>query len=262
VSEEVEDGDEHLPLPPFARGLVAVLPLFLFYEIGLASDPSAQHNGAELFLGLILRPLGEKAHLARWAVLIVAGLWALVRLRREGTAIGALFGRTLLEGLACALVLGPLLFALLSVFDLPELASDLSGRAPGAAPGLGRALRLVGAAPWEELLFRVGVYGILVLLTARAAHFLGASRTLSLLCGELAAIFGSSIAFAAFHLESVQQPLGGVGIPFDGAVFLWHLVAGLLLAGIFRWRGLGCAAWAHGLFNLGLALGAAPDVFL
>ena len=41
----------------------------------------------------------------------------------------------------------------------------------------------------------------------------------------------------------------------------WRLLAGILLAGLFRWRGLGVCAWAHGLFNLGLVLGAGPGVF-
>ena len=127
-----EEKLDAFPGPPFAPGFVVVLPLFLLYEIGLASDASASHNGAELFLGLLLRPLGQYAVFARWGVLIAAGLFAWHRTRAAQVPIGSLLARTLVEGLACALVLGPLLFALLSFFEMPQVASDLSRRAPGA----------------------------------------------------------------------------------------------------------------------------------
>ena len=68
--------------------------------------------------------------------------------------------------------------------------------------------------------------------------------------------------FAAFHLDVVTRLLGVGGEDFDRGLFLWRLLAGLSLAALFRWRGLAVAAWAHGLFNGALLLGAGPGVFL
>ena len=74
-------------------------------------------------------------------------------------------------------------------------------------------------------------------------------------------LLGSSLAFAAFHLEACVAWLGVGGDPFEPAIFTYRVLAGMLLGLLFRWRGPGVAAWAHGLFNLGLLLGAGPDVF-
>ncbi|MFT5463465.1 MAG: membrane protease YdiL (CAAX protease family), partial [Planctomycetota bacterium] len=81
------------------------------------------------------------------------------------------------------------------------------------------------------------------------------------LVADLCAILFSSVAFAAFHLEVFTRWLGVGGEVYDGPTFLWRLLAGVLFAGLYRWRGLGVVAWAHGLFNLAVLLGADPSVF-
>ena len=58
---EHEGGGESGAGLRLAPGFLVVLPLFLLYEIGLAAAgwPGAEgRNGAELFLGTLLRPLG------------------------------------------------------------------------------------------------------------------------------------------------------------------------------------------------------------
>jgi membrane protease YdiL (CAAX protease family) len=72
---------------------------------------------------------------------------------------------------------------------------------------------------------------------------------------ELVALLLSALVFSAFHLHSVQAWLGLRGERFDAGLFLWRVSAGLVLGGLFRWRGFGVAAWCHAVFNLGLALG-------
>ena len=67
-------------------------------------------------------------------------------------------------------------------------------------------------------------------------------------------------------LDSQQEAVSGLvnrgGEVFSAPVFTWRLAAGILLGLLFRWRGIGAAAWAHGIFNLALSIGAGPDVFL
>ena len=72
---------------------------------------------------------------------------------------------------------------------------------------------------------------------------------------RVGALLVSAALFSAFHLELVQQHLGARGEPYHAGLFVWRLSAGIVLAGLFRWKGLAVAAWAHALFNLGLALG-------
>ena len=70
----------------------------------------------------------------------------------------------------------------------------------------------------------------------------------------------TSLAFAAVHLEVLASHLGPGGEPYDPYVFLWRLLAGILLALLFRWRGPGVAAWCHACFNVALLLGAGAEV--
>jgi membrane protease YdiL (CAAX protease family) len=113
----------------------------------------------------------------------------------------------------------------------------------------------MGAAPWEELVFRVGVYGALFLVARRTSAFLGLESLGERFVAELAALLGSAFLFAWFHLESAQRLIGSAGEPYQHGLFLWRVSAGILLGGLFRWRGFGVASWAHAVFNLGIALG-------
>ena len=99
----------------------------------------------------------------------------------------------------------------------------------------------------------MGIYGTLFLAARRTSVF-GLER-LAFLPAELAALLGSALLFAAFHLAGAQRLLGGEGEPYQRGLFLWRVSAGILLGALFRWRGFGVAAWAHGVFNLGIALG-------
>ena len=251
--------------PSLAAGFLACAPLFVIYEVGLLmGGPDSGRSSAQIALGLVLEPLGPAATWVRWILISVLAVAARTVLRRRGIGPARAVARNVGEGFLAALALGPVLIALSLFFDA-SLIWDLPARPAGPAgaqgPGLDLACRLVGAAVWEELLFRVGLYGLFFLFAARVSGFFGLSRSIALLVGDLVALLGSSVIFAAFHLATFQRWLGYGGEPFDAAVFLWRLLAGLLLAGLFRWRGLGVSAWAHGLFNLALALGAGPGVF-
>ena len=253
---------EEVNEPSLSLGLLACAPLFAFYEIGLllAGDDSKRH-GAERTLGLLFSHFGSFERGLRWVMLAVLLAWASARALRSEVPLRRSFVRILLEGAVAAIALGPLLLALVSFFDPARFDWELPAGPTPLAPSLAEACRLAGAAAWEELLFRVACYGLVFLLASRVVQFFGVGRTVAYLMGEWTAIVGSSVLFSAFHLSSFQRLIGHQGEPFDAAIFLWRLLAGLLLAGLFRWRGLGVCAWAHALFNLGLVLGAGPGVF-
>ena len=256
--EELDEG-ALIPQPSLALGFLACAPLFALYELGLlAAGPEPPRNAAELLVGRGLVVFGAWERVVRWALLLAATCAALWFLRERGRELARDLARQLGEGFAAALALGPTLFLLMTFFDV-----SVSGAMPSASvvdpPTLGRAVRLVGAAAWEELFFRVGLYSVVFLFVVQVARFFGAARAAAALVGDLCALILSAVGFAAFHLTLFQRWLGIGGEVHDPSVFLWRLLAGVLLAALYRWRGLGVSAWAHGLFNLGLALGAVPS---
>lgn len=235
--------------PPLAPGFLAALPLFLAYELGLAwAAPGAPRASAEALVARSLRIFGPYEPEARLALL--AGGAALAWVSARGHGLPRRLLRQWGEGLIAGLALGPLLFGLSRWMGVQRLTD--SGPAPRS---LASFLQLAGAAPWEELLFRVGGYGLLFLITFRTLCWAGLARGLSRASADLAALLGSAFLFALFHLDPVQRALGARGEPFHSGVFLWRISAGILLGGLFRWRGLGVSAWAHAVFNAGIALG-------
>ena len=245
-------------------GLLAMLPLIVAYELALGETDPRLRNASELLLFRVLGPLGEHAHVARWSLLFLASLTALfVCFRRRAALLPGVF-RVFLEGALAALLLGPALAGLVHLLGVP-LAGGVVGPLPAGiqpAPQIARAAQLFGGAAYEELLFRVLAYALFFLAVQRATRFLGMAREPSRLAGELAGILGSALFFASFHLEAMTSWISSGGESFSAAVFAWRVLAGILLALLFRWRGPGVAAWTHGLFNLALYLGAGPEAFL
>lgn len=244
----------------FALGFVAMLPLFALYELALASGVGLR-SSAELFVFAPLRALGAPQTQVRIALLAIGVAFALRALFHERYGLLKRVFATFLEGSAAALVLGPLLvalaFGLLGVERLDALRSTSE-----ASATLSLAAFVMAGAAWEELVFRVGIQSALFVVAVETAEFLTGSRRLARGAAELVALAGSALVFAAAHLAAVLVPLGSGGEPFDGDVFAWRFLAGLLLGILFRLRGPGVAAWAHALLNLALLLGAGPAVFL
>jgi hypothetical protein len=241
--------------PSLPAGLLAAVPLFCAYELGLRLDGEAvTRAAAEDVLTRSLSLLGPELQWARATALALAALVALAVLRRragpDAPPLRRELGLRIGQGVLAGALLLPLLTALQTWLAREPLATHLEPER-----SLASVLRLIGAAPWEELLFRVGCYGSLFLLVRQASTFLGLASPLARAAADLSALLGSALAFALFHLDAVQAHLGAVGEPYHRGLFLWRVSAGLVLGGLFRWRGLGVAAWAHAVFNLGVALG-------
>ena len=244
-----------------ALGYLAMLPLFLMYELALGAGEVGVRSTSELVFSLPLSLLGRAADPARWVLLAVAGVWALVHCLRRDLALGPRLARIVAEGALGALLLGPILIVGMHLLEDRLPPFGLRG-APEQAPELHVGAFVCGAAAYEELLFRVGLYSLLYVVTRRVAEFLGLGRVVSPAAAEVVGLLVSSCLFAAWHLASFVSWLGTGGEPFDLAVFTWRTLAGILLGLVFRLRGPGVAAWTHGLFNLALLLGAGPEVFL
>lgn len=243
-----------------ALGFLAMAPMLAAYELGLVELDAPPRNTCEFLLTLPLELFGTTW--LRWLVLAVLALAALYVTRRRGASSRWGVARIALEGALFAVLLGPLLVALGALLRSWLPTAELTWSMPEAAPPLLPALMLWGSGAWEELFFRVGGYSIVYLLVLRSLLAFDASEGFSRGVAEVLALFGSSLFFAAFHLEAVTGWIGAGGEAFDAGIFTWRALAGILLALVFRLRGPGVAAWTHGLFNVALLVGAGPDVIL
>ena len=239
---------------------LALLPMFLCYELGVRDLGGSQRNAAQVLLSLWLEPFGVHADGIRWGLLAAFGVVALYLCRAHGIRIRDAVARIWLEGLLVALILGPVLVGLTALALRGAEPLDISWDASRASPGLAVAGYFFGGAVYEELVFRIGVYGVLFWTGARVARELGGGESTARWAAEGFGLLGSSLGFAAFHFQRFTHWLWGGGLDYSTALFTWLTLAGLLLGLIFRLRGPGVAAVAHGLFNLGLLVGIDPDV--
>ncbi|MGD2135476.1 MAG: CPBP family intramembrane metalloprotease [Gemmatimonadales bacterium] len=222
-------------------------PLLLLYE-GLAfllsqSAFAGVRNGADVLLKTLFVSLGGRVGLAAFGVLLLGvGSWVVWRDQvRHSTPIrGRLFGVMLGESVWWAIVFGPFV-ALLTTWALT--GPPLAQAAGGPVTSLPLATQLVvslGAGLYEELLFRVLLVSGITLLALR----MGAQRRWAV----AAAIVLSALIFSGFHY------VGPYGDALTLPSFTFRTIAGLVLSGLYVWRGFGITAWTHALYDVGLAV--------
>jgi membrane protease YdiL (CAAX protease family) len=113
-----------------------------------------------------------------------------------------------------------------------------------AGENAARVITFVGAGIYEEVLFRLLLFGGVMALLGR----LGTSGLLAFLL----AAGGSALAFAAAHNAGAE--------PFDGYAFLFRTLAGLYFTLVFQLRGCGVAMGAHACYDVlvGVLLSSHP----
>ena len=250
-------------LPPldFATSLAFVFPLLLAYEGSLLAVGDDRRNMAEVLTSGLLSPLGEHAGWARLVIWVGVGLAAAIYCYRRGVALGPGLLRTLIESGTAALVMGPLLILAGNLFGDGAPPLPLEEWYPERSPRLSEVAFVAGGAAYEELCFRLAAFSALFVVVRGILTFFGLALVPARFAAEVVGLLGSSIGFAALHLDSFTGPLGWEGEAYDARLFFWRTLAGMLLFALFRWRGFGVAAWTHALFNAGLVLGVGPGVF-
>ena len=94
----------------------------------------------------------------------------------------------------------------------------------------------LGAGLYEELFFRVILVTLFILIFTK---MMGKKWA-----GVTAAVVLSALLFSAVHY------IGSMGDPFSLNSFLYRFLFGLILNGIYVWRGFGVAAWTHALYDI------------
>lgn len=226
--------------------LTFAIPLLLLYE-GLAATLSQSalagvRNGADVLLKTLFISLGGKSGLMVFGVLLFAWgaalLWSDMR-KHPGRLSGTYFGLMLLESVVYAAMFGMVVASLTSLLLSGPLAT-VQGGTFESFPLTAQLVVSLGAGLYEELLFRV----LLVSGLIAVGKWLHWKRTVNV--GF--AVVVSALIFSAFHY------IGPLGDVLTLSSFTFRAIAGLLLSGLYVFRGFGIVAWTHALYDVGLAL--------
>lgn len=214
--------------------LVLTLPVFLVYHLGIVVMDL--RNGADFVTGNLIRLLS----LSVWGYLgltlaVAAGLAGAVYFLRmknhlHPRAIGAVIGESVLWAALMWILVG---WATAHIVPHAWTTLQIGGRTLGP---LERLVMAAGAGFYEELVFRVGVFGGLSWLFV----WRGASKLRS----DLAAALISCVVFSAVHY------IGPLGDDFALGSFVFRALSGLYLCALFRFRGFAVAVYAHALYDV------------
>ncbi len=210
---------------------LAVVPLVLVYGLGLLHATERARSGVDLVSDQLLMRFPTVTYVGiQLGIAVLLVVFALFRRQdpiglhvrwaapsvAEAWLWGLALGTIVLFTLDEAMLLGP--------DDIP----------PGLIELVDRIVLSAGAGLHEELVFR------LLLVPGLAIAFerlVGLSRTAAIVG---AALVSSALFAGAHHLA---------GEPFDGWVFAFRAVAGIVFAALFLWRGFAVTAWAHAAYD-------------
>lgn len=213
------------------------LPLLLAYEILiLIAQPDAQH-AVRISVDIWFKQLFSLFSVNTVSVtLLIAFLAGLVILYRERHRLRTLKFRYFPYMLAESFVYS--VAALFLAQYLLTLILQLAAAEPAAAlTGMQKLALSLGAGLYEELFFRVILVSVLLMVFERI--FKGAKWA-----AAAAAMVVSALLFSAVHY------IGEMGDLFTLSSFLFRFIFGLILNGIYIWRGFGIAAWTHALYDI------------
>lgn len=212
------------------------LPIFIIYHLGVIFLPI--RNAADPVTA-------ELKSLAKHSLPTYAGLTLAI-----GAAFVAVlwsFGqREALSGKRFALIaLEATLYAVLMRLAGAYVVGSLR-LAPGGHDGgvFTSVVMSLGAGFYEEIAFRVGIFGGGAAIVRRLV-VAGAKRFTLTVAWALCA----AVAFSGWHY------VGSLGDPFDLQSFVFRAVCGLVLTAIFAFRGFAPAVWTHAIYDLWVMVG-------
>lgn len=216
--------------------LFLVLPVYLFYQLGvlftLRRGPSGAYqwvgNGVDFLTGTLLSLSGG-------SLAVYAGVTSAVGAALGGLTLWARRRSKLSPRLFIPVVIESGVYALLMAAGVGALVSSLG---LGVLDGLSLPAQWVssaGAGLHEELVFRLGLFhGLAYLAVPRLGRWAGWSLALVV----------SATLFSAMHY------LGPLGDRLTVESFVFRLFLGIVLSGVYRFRGFAIAVWTHFLYDV------------
>ncbi len=214
--------------------LALTLPVFVGYHLGVVFLPT--RNAADLVTHELVN-FAQNDLLAYSGLTVSIGLvfaGVLLVLGRKESLRWQRFVVVGLEG-----VLYAIMMRLLAGYVVGRLRLDAGG-ALDSGMFAGTVMSL-GAGFYEELVFRVGVFGLgLPLVRSLLRATAGTARVVA----WLAWAGVSAALFSAWHY------VGEFGEAFELRSFVFRWVCGLVFAAIYGFRGFAPVVWTHALYDL------------
>lgn len=213
------------------------VPLFLIYEgLILISQPNADHIvriSVDVWMKSIFSMLGVNAVSFSLLFMMLIGFFILYRERENLKDLKfSHFIVMIFESLVYAILVAIVSSALTSLilnFSASDPIDSLSY--------LQKLALSLGAGLYEELFFRVILVSAFVFVFTKLFN----NKTWA---ANIAAITLSAVLFSAVHYT------GSMGDLFTMNSFLYRFLFGLILNGLYIWRGFGVAAWTHAIYDV------------
>ncbi len=214
--------------------LALTLPIFLVYHLGVVLLPV--RNAADPVTAELKALANQSLPLYAGLTLAVgiAFILVLATLGRREALSGRRFALIAVEGALYAFLMrfaGAYVVGSLRLAPPPVVGENLT-----AFSGL---IMSLGAGFYEEIAFRVGLFGLGALLLR--ATFGKGMKGLMLVAGW--AVVAAAV-FAGWHY------VGALGDQWNLQTFVFRAVCGLVLTAIFAFRGFAPAVWTHALYDV------------
>ena len=209
--------------------------LFL-YEImcfiQFAGDTFAIRNGADVFIRQLFVGFGGHAELVYGLFLLIIMLSIMYKNRKvikDGQLKFSILFYMLIESMVWSL-------GFIVIMNITEnlLLSILKRNIISEQFYLA-----IGAGIWEELVFRVGLIGIILIFMTRVVGYNG-------VFAALLAIIISSVVFSLFHY------LGPFSENFAYKSFYLRTLAGMFLGALYLFRGFGITVYTHIFYDMAI----------
>lgn len=213
------------------------LPLFLAYELLiLISQPDASQMvriSVDSWFKSIFSLLGVNTVSITLLVVALFGMFILYKERDKLRGLRfKFFPLMIAESTVYAA-----LVTLVATFFVSMLFAISANDPISSLSGLQKFALSLGAGLYEELFFRVILVSLLILVFKKVFN------------NTNWAAMAAAIILSAF-LFSLVHYIGSMGDAFTFSSFAYRFVFGLMLNGIYVWRGFGIAAWTHALYDL------------
>jgi hypothetical protein len=212
--------------------LALVVPIFVAYHLGVVT--LSVRNAADLVTAQLV-DLADRSTLLYWAITLGIGMvlvGILVSLGRGKSFQMQRFVLVMVEGALYALLMGVAASYVVGKLTLTQ--------GPPAIDLWTAVVMSLGAGFYEEIAFRVGLFGLGAMLIKALLRPSKARRALIVMAWAIVA----AALFSAWHY------VGPMADAFEPRSFVFRWVCGLAFTLIFALRGFAPAVWTHALYDI------------
>ncbi len=213
------------------KSFLFILPLLVFYEIGIFIFGTETKNTADVIVKKPFEVFGDSATLVFNSLIIAISFCSIFYIEKKNRLSCGIFIPMFIESAVYGFCLGYVTL----FFVYGHLPIDITNLY--ALNFINGIIISLGAGIYEEILFRMLLLSILYFIIVKA---LRANPTIGSLC---------SILICAF-IFSIMHYVGPAGDSFSIDSFSFRSVAGIVLSAIFIFRGLGIAVYTHAIYDI------------